>query len=1259
MEGLSAICAGLGAIEEDENDNRIGYEVGEYCSDNLKDLLRFLRRDDPQTREVFKQVCKWNIVGKDLLPIIEHCQDDRNLILNAVKILVFLTMPVEPSSTDIPQQMEYLWGIKRSITFSEAVPVIMSLLESPLENLECESFTEDDWKLVQLVITLFRNILAIQDISPNQKAGGSTSQFMFLRDKFLELLFQENVMDVILVLSQHVGGSCRHLRHDNLLLLETFYYIFMGQEPEFIAKAYMKCSKVDEDAETSLNSLKEIMEEEREKRKIIRQRNLGCYSQFSGTFTRFSLDGSKTLLKGNPSVSHDALLKVNKNHRGPMKRTVWDHGRLPSTKNKILELLYGFMNQFLEGGYNVLIESVREDIDKEHHTVQNSDVLIFIHVAQFVVSFQYHKFLNKPNIGVHTESSVDCHTDSTLVRGSICGPIAESLNESMFQLVTQKWRYAFDTLKESNDYKFLSVAGSFMRTMLLMLDLVLEQSPENSKENKTTRILLYKLFYDQTDEGMTLFILNQIKSFDTHKQAKSYLTDLLETMSILLQLMEKLQACGVLRVSKKQRKKHRKKPMMDGKKDNDDKAFQDTTTIQNDQGGSGSERTIHLDASIQEGNSIPTQLDESMVLGEKKTKMDDYDETVGNSNTIRNDVDGFSNEKPMNIDAVHANDEPSARLSSPGSHVPEMEQKITDETCHDSNNGMNDYSGEEDVMTSEVDLNVSALVSALANNDIVQNLCWLLKFYKSNSVITNNFIIRMLQRICDDLELSPMLYQLSLLTIFYNILEEQKLRPCKEYENVVIFLTSLVRRMLRKMKNYPLLFIEVLFWKTRKECCYINCESMLNELSGLKRSTENWSSASDRQGWVHRSIADALGDDEADFVLSNRDSTGDKAWGVECSNENLGQEEHNSQSISDVELCATENFDKEEHFVEKETEREPKRRKLSVLGYELKAKVKELYEKYKDDQHCDRLIAEALDPDGKVSPLQVSKALKHLGFKMPRRRRTANTSVDAAGVSDATTHPNLTVMEKESSVRRPTNTRKRVRAFSEEQEQKIKDLFEQFKGEKRCNQMIADALDPDGTFTAAKVSRKLKQLGLYLPKKKKSASNLQLRDEAFSDGSDDETLLSMRIRSQKQLNEERQEQSTRISSHSQDESDDELLSNVLVKTRKKNKEKLMINSTEEDFTEKHTDMPSSRGEDEETAEMEAAGADFISPNRSGDELSSEKEWPQRLEVEVEEKLDELADYENDEDAPLLASSNKNTGSRRQLRMVIDMDEEDE
>lgn len=94
--------------------------------------------------------------------------------------------------------------------------------------------------MVQLVVTLFRNVLAIQDFSLLQKAG----QFLSLRDRFLELLFRENVMELIIVITQHIGGSRGYLRQDNLLLLETFHYIFMNQDPELLSKAHLKGSTV-------------------------------------------------------------------------------------------------------------------------------------------------------------------------------------------------------------------------------------------------------------------------------------------------------------------------------------------------------------------------------------------------------------------------------------------------------------------------------------------------------------------------------------------------------------------------------------------------------------------------------------------------------------------------------------------------------------------------------------------------------------------------------------------------------------------------------------------------------------------------------------------------------------------------------------------------------------------------------------------------------------------------------------------------------
>lgn len=62
-----------------------------------------------------------------------------------------------------------------------------------------------------------------------------------------------------------------------------------------------------------------------------------------------------------------------------------------------------------------------------------------------------------------------------------------------------------------------------------MLDLVLNLFPEDSKEPQTARILLYKLFYDQTDQGMTQFLLNLVKMFNPHKQPKRFLLNLRES----------------------------------------------------------------------------------------------------------------------------------------------------------------------------------------------------------------------------------------------------------------------------------------------------------------------------------------------------------------------------------------------------------------------------------------------------------------------------------------------------------------------------------------------------------------------------------------------------------------------------------------------------------------------------------------------------------------------------------------------------------
>lgn len=40
------------------------------------------------------------------------------------------------------------------------------------------------------------------------------------------------------------------------------------------------------------------------------------------------------------------------------------------------------------------MESVRVDIEKEHHAIDNSDIVVFFRVTEFITSFQYHKFMD-------------------------------------------------------------------------------------------------------------------------------------------------------------------------------------------------------------------------------------------------------------------------------------------------------------------------------------------------------------------------------------------------------------------------------------------------------------------------------------------------------------------------------------------------------------------------------------------------------------------------------------------------------------------------------------------------------------------------------------------------------------------------------------------------------------------------------------------------------------------------------------------------
>lgn len=92
---LVQVTEGLGALVDLPNGRTI-YQKGADCygipskliilQECVKDLQRFLRRDKlSQTKDVFNQLGGWNIVRRDLVPLVQAHRDDIKLCYEICK----------------------------------------------------------------------------------------------------------------------------------------------------------------------------------------------------------------------------------------------------------------------------------------------------------------------------------------------------------------------------------------------------------------------------------------------------------------------------------------------------------------------------------------------------------------------------------------------------------------------------------------------------------------------------------------------------------------------------------------------------------------------------------------------------------------------------------------------------------------------------------------------------------------------------------------------------------------------------------------------------------------------------------------------------------------------------------------------------------------------------------------------------------------------------------------------------------------------
>jgi hypothetical protein len=351
---------------------RGGYRKDPECDASLQDITRFLQKDSSE-RDVFLQLIAWNVLGKDLLPLLgTHCGELSTSFL-VVKLLVFLTLPPEKESTNFIAQNQALNSTLRVLLDHACIfPKLMLLVSEALGKLETGNLENGETltKILQLTFTLVRNLLLIA--RSHSLVGSKSSN---VRHELFRLLLKCQFMEVLSAVIQDACVS--PINNDLPLLVEIFALILCFHEN-------------DSNTSTHLNMGTHSAKSAQWSRKLskfgISKAVKGAVrGGFSGVYVKHSeYAESERLLRGNPIETHymsRACGILIPSTSSTSELQPWQVGLLTNLSAPVV-------NQFLFSAWDDLKRSKQMMISSVEHTIRCTN---YVQLCLFFVDIFHSK----------------------------------------------------------------------------------------------------------------------------------------------------------------------------------------------------------------------------------------------------------------------------------------------------------------------------------------------------------------------------------------------------------------------------------------------------------------------------------------------------------------------------------------------------------------------------------------------------------------------------------------------------------------------------------------------------------------------------------------------------------------------------------------------------------------------------------------------------------------------------------------------------
>ncbi|XP_069688768.1 protein timeless homolog [Periplaneta americana] len=857
---LAATCNALGYYDGNK------YYIDTYCQETVKDLIRYLRRDD-ENHEIRRHLGEAKILQSDLLPILKDYWDKVELFDVILRLLVNLTNPAlllyrEELPAEKTSRNYYLQIITNLQSYKEAfcddtVWAILSKKLGDILQIDSMEREEDKGLVIERILILVRNVL---QVPADPEAEKRTDNDASVHDQLLWALHQSGMVDLFLYIACSENEQQYYMH-----ILEIVSLMLREQNPSQLADASI--SRSVEEKERDEVELLAIREQEiRRRQEKVKKFTGARHSRFGGTYV---LKDMKSI-SDNDLIYHKPLNKLDSldfdhdkvRQRTPKNRLPMKVGELERRSAFSIRLfLKKFCVEFLNGAYNTLMYHVKDGLVRAK--AQANDESYYLWAMKFFMEFnRNYKFQVKL--------------------------VSETMSVQTFHFVQTQLENCYDMM--TSDKKKLLLWSRRMHLALrayqeLLMTFTAMDRSDDPTVQESSKVIKSNIFYVVEYREL---ILTLLVNYDEIKFTKAYLKDLIETAHIFLKLLEHFCSNRSIVVQKRRvvRKRKTKKsnvpeqtPQRNPQELWDEVGPQLSAVLQND--GTIPTDIVPFDAASEK--SMDEQKVDAMCKIQTHLRNHQFEEAVGLLRSARevwpeNDSFGNANMAPEEeFEALR--DIFMADIQNP-----EQIEAATE-------NGVQNDEEEEDeeeqqvanISVGEQDFKFMDFANRFAHHRVVQACSILLKQFEKNLAHTNHCIAKMLHRIAWDCKLPAMLFQASLFRTFQRILDSKQ----SQHKELAKFAIYVVRQFTEVAKVNGKVYMELLFWKTARDAFDIE-QGYGSYQEKTHSSKQAWSEEEEEelrrlyQEYTNRTEAEDAegGGDVVDWILQNLINTSRSHRGV-------------------------------------------------------------------------------------------------------------------------------------------------------------------------------------------------------------------------------------------------------------------------------------------------------------------------------------------------------------------------------------------